>query len=80
MTKLLIGITVGIYINLLACYVGQAWAQQQPSAIEQAVKANLGELLFTNTVLVTQLKAAQEENVKLKAELEELRKEKENAK
>ncbi len=44
-----------------------ALAQQ---ALEQALKTQLGDLMFANIVMASQLKALQEENAKLKAELE----------
>jgi len=49
--------------------VGQ---QQQPSTLEQQVKAKLGELLFSNAVLLPQTKVISDENAKLKSQIEEL--------
>jgi hypothetical protein len=47
---------------------------QQP--LEHALKAQLGDLMFANIVMASQLKALQEENAKLKARLEEVEKKK----
>ena len=64
---------------ILLLLISSAWAQaQQPNPIDQALKAQMGELAFNNTIMVTELKRLTEENTKLKAELETLKKEKEN--
>lgn len=44
---------------------------QQPSPIDQAIMAKLGELSFSNTIMLTELKRLTEENTKLKKELED---------
>lgn len=68
-----------IYALLFGLIASVAMAQQ-PSPLDQAMKAQLGELTFNNTILITEMKRLSEENAKLKAELEAAKKEKGDAK
>ena len=58
---------------LLSLLTSSAHAQQQQSPVEQSVKAQMGELLFNSSVLAGQVQQLQQENAKLKAEIEQLK-------
>jgi len=63
-------------VTLLAL-AGTALAQPQPqqTLFEQQIKAQLGELMFTNSVLISQVRTLTEENTRLKIEIERLKSE-----
>lgn len=71
---------IAIASVILILVWASAFAQQQPSPIDQAIKSQLGDLIFNNTIMATEIKRLMEENTKMKAELATLRKEKEDAK
>lgn len=58
----------------LALLVVPAAAQQQPSPMEQGIKSQLGDLLFSNIALLARVTALTEENAKLKAQIEAMKK------
>lgn len=61
---------VVIAIAFLVVTTSYASAQQQalaPGAANQAMKLQLGELIFNNTLLVVEVRRLTEENEKLKA-------------
>lgn len=68
-----------IKIAFLALLLATSALAQQPAPnpLEQALKAQLGEYVFNNTILLTENKRLNEENTKLKKELEDA---KQNAK
>lgn len=55
---------------LLALLMVTPAVAQQPSPIDQAIMAKLGELSFSNTIMMAELKRLTEENTKLKKELD----------
>lgn len=61
---------VGALVGLGIAFGGhlQAWAQPH---VETAMKAQLGELAFTNAVLQAEIKRVMEENAALKKQTEE---------
>lgn len=70
---------------LIVCMALAIWpnptiAQQPPTLIDQALKSQLGDLLFNNTIMNAELKRLTEENAKLKSENLTLKKANEDAK
>jgi hypothetical protein len=60
---------------VLSLAAGSAYAQQPgPSPVEQRLKMQMGEIIFSNAMLAEQVSALAAENAKLKAENEELKK------